>query len=103
MQEAPAIPTTTNELCDGAPPVVFFLLPVQHVAIFRRTGDRAQSTMLLTGQALPTYLAPNHAVSRKPGHPEYCADNDQDGCRTDEHGGNTGLPEQNGNHCTRNG
>ncbi len=93
---------TINQLCDGAPPVVFFLLSVQPVAIFRRTGGRAQSTMLVTGETLPTHLAPKHkVVSRKPDSPEHRADNDQDGCRTDEHGGNTGLPEQDGNYYTR--
>ncbi|AHD24283.1 hypothetical protein Y013_25575 (plasmid) [Rhodococcus pyridinivorans SB3094] len=83
--------------------MVFFLLPVQHLAIFRRTGDRAQPLILVTSETLPTHLAPTHTVSRKPGHPERGADNDQDGCRTNEHDSNTGLPEQNGNHCTRKG
>ncbi len=60
--------------------------------------------MLVAGERLPTHLAPKHTVvGRKPGNPEYRADNDQDGCRTDEHGGNAGLPEQKGNHCTRKG
>lgn len=60
--------------------------------------------MPVTNETLPTHLAPKRTVvSRKPGSPEDCADNDQDGCRTDEYGANTGLPEQNGNHCTRKG